>query len=510
MASDQTNLAWDTLLDLGDPDPGPLHVRLAGAIRTAVRDGRLPEGSALPPSRDMAAGLSCSRWVVTEAYEQLVAEGYLEARIGSGTRVRRVEEPHDADAAAWWAAARGNARRSAEARRAEPAIDLAPGLPDLRFFPLSAWMGALRTVTAALPYTELGYPSVRGHYRLRAVLAAYLVRVRGAVVDPSDVTVTSGVTDGATRLFRALRASGVTAVAVEDPGWGRLRDAARVAGIEHVPVPVDEHGLQVEHLARRPDVRAAIVSPAHQFPTGSVLAPERRAALLDWARRVDGLILEDDYDAEFRYDRRPVGTMQGTDPSRVALLGSLSKTLSPALGIGWLADSARLVRGRARDRGSARGAAAAGPVDAGGVHHLGRVRPASSRGPPPVSLPPRRPRGGTRGATPRLPRVRGGRRPARASGTSTWNWPPLRSWRGRPNWACTWRASRHTASTTARTAPGWCSATATWATAKWAGPSHCSPGRCPRSDPSERRHSPQCQGIGTMPSCRTVGTSTQP
>jgi GntR family transcriptional regulator/MocR family aminotransferase len=133
-----------------------------------------------------------------------------------------------------------------------------------------------------------------------------------------------------------MRAAGFQALATEDPGWGKLREAARLAGLEVVPVPVDEHGLQADLLADRPAVRAAIVSPAHQFPTGSVLMPERRAALLDWARRVDGLILEDDYDAEFRYDRRPVGTMQGTDSSRVALLGSLSKTLAPALGMGWV------------------------------------------------------------------------------------------------------------------------------------------------------------------------------
>jgi GntR family transcriptional regulator/MocR family aminotransferase len=143
-----------------------------------------------------------------------------------------------------------------------------------------------------------------------------------------------GVTDGTGRICQALRAAGVTAVAVEDPGWHRLREAAAGAGLRIVPTTVDGQGLLVRDLD--PAVRAVLVSPTHQFPTGVVLSPERRAALLDWARRVDGLVLEDDYDAEFRYDRRPVGTMQGTDPSRVALLGSLSKTLSPALGIGWV------------------------------------------------------------------------------------------------------------------------------------------------------------------------------
>jgi GntR family transcriptional regulator/MocR family aminotransferase len=169
------------------------------------------------------------------------------------------------------------------------------------------------------------------------MLAEYLARVRGALVDPADVTVCRGVFDGTGRVCRALRAAGIAAVAVEDPGWQQLREAAAGAGLRLSPTRVDEHGLRVGDLDDDPAVRAVIVSPTHQFPTGVVLAAERRRALLDWARRVDGVILEDDYDAEFRYDRRPVGTMQGTDPARVVLLGSLSKTLSPALGIGWIA-----------------------------------------------------------------------------------------------------------------------------------------------------------------------------
>jgi GntR family transcriptional regulator/MocR family aminotransferase len=322
MAKSHTNLAWDTLLELGGR-PGPLHARLSGALREAIREGRLPAGSALPPSRVLAEDLGCSRWVVTEAYAQLAAEGYLEARVGSGTRVRPL--------------GRGDAGRPpprvAPARA--PRIDLAPGLADLRSFPLARWAAALRSVATTLPHTELGYPDPAGHPRLRHVLARYLARVRGAHPDPAQVTICRGVTDGTGRLCRALRAAGVTAVAVEDPGWHRLREAATAAGLRLVPVPVDGEGLRVGDLGDHPEVRAVIVGPTHQFPTGVVLSPARRAALLAWARRVDGLILEDDYDAEFRYDRRPVGTVQGTDPSRVALLGSLSKTLSPALGIGW-------------------------------------------------------------------------------------------------------------------------------------------------------------------------------
>jgi GntR family transcriptional regulator / MocR family aminotransferase len=324
MAKFQTNLAWDALLELGEGRDGPLHARLSGALREAVRDGRLPPGSALPPSRDLAGDLGCSRWVVTEAYAQLAAEGYVGARVGSGTRVRPLGGstaglPAPEDPPAW-----------------TPRIDLAPGLPDLRAFPVGRWVSALRSVASTLPYAELGYPDVTGHPWLRQVLAGYLNRVRGAQADPAQVTVCRGVTDATHRICQALRAAGIGAVAVEDPGWHRLRQAAVAAGLRVVPTRVDEQGLRVGDLDRDPAVRAVIVSPTHQFPTGVVLSAERRGALLDWARRVDGLILEDDYDAEFRYDRRPVGTMQGTDPSRVALLGSLSKTLSPALGIGWV------------------------------------------------------------------------------------------------------------------------------------------------------------------------------
>jgi GntR family transcriptional regulator / MocR family aminotransferase len=324
MARFQTNLAWDTLLELGEGRYGPLHARLSRALREAIRSDRLPPGSALPPSRALAEDLGCSRWVVTEAYAQLEAEGYVDARVGSGTRVRPL----------------GQAAAGSPAIQAPPAsmprIDLAPGLPDLRAFPLGRWVSALRSVASTLPYTELGYPDATGHPRLRQVLAEYLTRVRGALVDPDDVKVCRGVADGTGRVCQGLRAAGIGAVAVEDPGWHRLREAATTAGLRVVPTRVDEQGLRVGDLDDDPAVRAVIVSPTHQFPTGVVLSAERRRALLDWARRVDGVILEDDYDAEFRYDRRPVGTMQGTDRSRVVLLGSLSKTLSPALGIGWV------------------------------------------------------------------------------------------------------------------------------------------------------------------------------
>jgi GntR family transcriptional regulator/MocR family aminotransferase len=318
----QTNLAWDTLIDL--TGAGPLHERLTRSLRSAIRAGRVGPGSALPPSRKLATDLGCSRWVVTEAYAQLVAEGYLHARTGSATRVRWSEEPP------------ADRRTASPPATAAPRFDLVTGLPDLRAFPRRRWADASRAEIASAPFTDLAYPSRAGHARLRQVLAEYLTRCRGALAGPEEVTVSRGVTDGVGQSCRALAAAGVEAVAVEDPGWPRLATAARQAGLGTVPVRVDAEGLRVDDLAAHDRVRAVIVAPAHQFPTGAVLSPRRRAALIEWARRVGGVVLEDDYDAEFRYDRRPVGTVQGMDPARVFLFGSVSKTLAPALGIGWI------------------------------------------------------------------------------------------------------------------------------------------------------------------------------
>ncbi|MDK1474092.1 PLP-dependent aminotransferase family protein [Streptomyces sp. 549] len=325
--------------DASRPAP-PLHLRLTRALRSAVVGGRFAPGSALPPSRLLAADLGCSRWVVTEAYSQLIAEGYLEARSGSATRVRL------------GAAAEAGPGRAVRAPDRLPSFDLLPGLPDLSAFPRKRWADAVRAAVGSIPSAALGYPEAAGHPRLREGLAAHLVRARGAALTADHLLVCGGTSDGVARLCRTLRAEGHTEVAVEDPGWPRLSAVVAASGLRPVPVPLDEQGLRVDLLAQLPGVRAAIVAPAHQFPTGVVLSSPRRAALIDWARRVDGLVLEDDYDAEFRYDRRPVGVMQGMDPGRVALLGSVSKTLSPSLRIGWLAAPARWADRVAADEGA--------------------------------------------------------------------------------------------------------------------------------------------------------------
>jgi GntR family transcriptional regulator/MocR family aminotransferase len=323
VAKQQTTSGWDVVLDLGDPSSGPLNQRVKRALRTAIRAGRIPAGAALPPSRTLADDLGCSRWTVTEAYAQLAAEGYLEGQAGSATRVR------------WSESELPTAETLRPKERAENIMDLAPGLPDLRHFPYAHWAAALRGAITNLPAADLAYPAGAGHQQLRRVLGSYLERGRGASRRGATLQVTTGATSGAARICTALQTIGIHEIAVEDPGWSRLHAAVRATGMNVRPIPVDQDGLRIDALDRSP-ARAVIVTPAHHFPYGVVLNPQRRTALLGWANRNNGVILEDDYDAEFRYDRAPVSTIQGMDPSCVVLLGSLSKTLSPALRIGWM------------------------------------------------------------------------------------------------------------------------------------------------------------------------------
>jgi GntR family transcriptional regulator / MocR family aminotransferase len=331
MAELQTNLAWDVLIDLTQW-PGVLHERLTRALRAAIRTGRLPTGSALPPSRMLADRLRVSRSTVTRAYAQLTAEGYLEARAGSATRVRWTPDP-------------GTQRPTGAARPAATTarLDMTPGRPDLQGFPVARWVEAIRRAAATTPHSQLGYPEPAGTLRLRETLADYLNRVRGTAATPDTVTICLRAADAMVRACRAMLADGITHLAVEDPGWPQLREAAAFTGMVLVPLPVDEDGMQVEQLSAHPEVGAVCVGATHQFPTGRVLAPGRRAVLLEWAKRRNGLIVEDDYDAEFWYDRPAVSALQGMAPQRVLLLGSVSKTLAPTVGIGWLVSPLRLV-----------------------------------------------------------------------------------------------------------------------------------------------------------------------
>ena len=315
----------DLLLHI-DRDRGGLRAQLEDQLRDAVRAGRLGPGSALPSSRALARELGVSRGVVVEVYAQLAAEGYLVARQGAPTRVSEAASP-------------GPGATPAAAAERPPRYDFRTGRPDISMFPRGAWLASLRRALRDAPDARLDYGDPRGAPELRGALARYLGRVRGVACDPERVVVTSGMAQGMAIFARALTAGGIERMAMEDPSSAPGRDQLASNGLAIVPIPVDDDGLQVERLpgAAADDlVGAVMITPAHQFPLGVVLAPERRAALLDWAAHTGAVVLEDDYDAEYRYDRQPVGAVQGLAPDRVAYAGSTSKTLAPGLRLGWL------------------------------------------------------------------------------------------------------------------------------------------------------------------------------
>jgi GntR family transcriptional regulator/MocR family aminotransferase len=358
----------------------PLRSQLEQGLRVAIRRGRLKPGTRLPSSRALATDLGISRGLVVEAYAQLAGEGYLEARQGSGTRVagqagRAVRlagagelgvgptrgDPAGGEQAgngpalgvpaggglagkgrAGGAPAGGGPPRLEGHRTGSPRIDFRPGAVDPVSFPRSAWAAALRRVTLQAPAPALGYPDPRGARELRDGLAAYLGRVRGVDTEPAGVLVVSGFAQGLTLLARTLPSRYGRSVALEDPGSPGQLDLLARTGLDLVPIAVDDEGLRVDQL-RASGARVVMVTPAHQFPSGVVLGPRRRAELLDWAASHDGLIVEDDYDAEFRYDREPMGALQGLAPDLVVYAGSLSKTLAPALRLGWLVPPAGLL-----------------------------------------------------------------------------------------------------------------------------------------------------------------------
>ena len=327
-----------------------LHRQIETSIRERIRSGALPSGVALPPSRSLAAELGVSRGVVVEAYAQLVAEGYLTSRSGGYTHVapaaaersgpakpagdppRTISPPRtaprfgaqpDSSGAPWSGPSR-------------PAVDFGYGRGNLGAFPRAAWLRSVRRVLTEAPDDRLGYLDGRGAPELRSALAAYLNRVRGTHADPDTLVISNGYAQAASLLIGVLAARGARTLAVEDPSASDdARPIAEALGMEIVAVPVGDDGVSVDAVAGlRAD--ALVLTPSHQWPTGGVLSPEARAAVLEWARRTGALVIEDDYDAEYRYDRAPIGAMQGLDPERVAYAGTASKTLAPGFRIGWL------------------------------------------------------------------------------------------------------------------------------------------------------------------------------
>jgi GntR family transcriptional regulator/MocR family aminotransferase len=328
--ANETSQPVELLLSVSRGDGRTLGSQIEDQLRRAIREGALHDGAQVPSTRDLARQLRVSRRVIVDAYGQLAAEGYLSLRQGARPRV-------SANAAA--PPASGLDEAPAPAR---PRYDFRPAAPDLSAFPRAAWLRALRAALASMTDAELGYGDPRGAEPLRRALAEYLGRVRGVVADPARIVVTHGYSQALGLTCGALRAAGARRIAMEDPSNVDDQWIVERAGLEVVRVGIDEHGIRVDELERAaPD--AVIITPAHQQPSGVVLSSERRSSLLAWLRRRDVLAVEDDYDAEYRYDRVAVGALQGRAPDHVVYAGSASKTLAPALRIGWLVLPPRLL-----------------------------------------------------------------------------------------------------------------------------------------------------------------------
>jgi GntR family transcriptional regulator/MocR family aminotransferase len=320
---DADEASW---LALGRRSGETLRTALERTLRVEILSGVLREGVRLPASRTLARQLGVSRGVVSDAYGQLESQGFLVMRPRSAPIVAPVRRP--------------DAQLSEPAVRTQrPRYDLTPTTPDVTLFPLGRWRAAADRVTRRASTCTLDYGEHRGEQELRTALADHLGRTRGVVAEPAQVIVAQGTAQSVDLLMRVLRTHGAKRIAVEDPSHTTQHERIRAAGLELVPQPVDGHGLVVEGL----DADAVLVTPAHQFPLGSVLSGERRRLLLAWARQRNALIIEDDYDAEFRYDREPVRALQSLAPENIAQLGTVSKTLAPALRLGWLVVPAPLV-----------------------------------------------------------------------------------------------------------------------------------------------------------------------
>jgi GntR family transcriptional regulator/MocR family aminotransferase len=306
---------------------GQMRRVLRETLRAAIQDGRLVAGTRLPASRRLAADLGVSRGVVTDLYEQLASEGYLEVAERSAPLVARVLASASAPAEPSWPSWR---------------FDFDPVSPDVSLFPRRAWARAVERSLRRAPDAALDYGDHRGSAALRTALSAYLGRVRGVRVDAGRIIVTQGFTQGLDLLCRMLARRGARTLVMESPSHSGLWPTVRQAGIELAGCAVDGDGMRIDALTGlRAD--AVVVAPAHQFPTGAVLTADRRAALVDWATTHGGLVIEDDYDAEFRYDRPAIGAVQGLRPEAVAHIGTASKTLAPGVRLGWISAPLDLV-----------------------------------------------------------------------------------------------------------------------------------------------------------------------
>jgi GntR family transcriptional regulator/MocR family aminotransferase len=291
---------------------------LLSALRDAVRSGRLAPGTMLPPSRTLATDLGLARNTVADAYAELVAEGWLASRQGAGTWVVNVSGT--------------GVPATPRGVRVVPTHNLMPGSPDVSEFPRTAWVAATRRALANAPTEALRMGDPRGRPELRDALSEYLARARGVRTSPESIVICAGVRHAVELLTRALGGP----IAVEAYGLHIFRDAIDALGVSTIPIGLDEFGALVSDLDGL-DVPAVLLTPAHHNPQGMPLHPSRRTAVVEWAQRTGGYVLDDDYDGEFRYDRQPIGALQALCPDRVAYMGSASKSLAQTLRLGWMA-----------------------------------------------------------------------------------------------------------------------------------------------------------------------------
>ncbi|MDY6809706.1 MAG: PLP-dependent aminotransferase family protein [Actinomycetota bacterium] len=327
------HLGVDLYLDL-QPDPsGSTRGRgarrrhsLATALRESISDGRLAPGTRLPPYRSLAADVGLARGTVAAVYQELIAEGWLVARQGSGTHVADTPRP--------------DLPRPMTRQRKTPDTvhDFGLGQPNSSLFPRTEWIAATRRAITDAPDRAFGPGDPQGSERLRVSLARYLARARGVRTHPDDIVLTTSVMHALDLLSRSVFGE---VLAVESHGLPFHRAVIERGGTVTTSVPIDNDGADIDQLPT--DVSAVLLTPSHQFPTGVALSPSRRAAAIEWAGDHNGLIVEDDYDGELRYDREPIGALQALNPDAVIYTGSVSKSLSPAVRIAWLVLPARLV-----------------------------------------------------------------------------------------------------------------------------------------------------------------------
>jgi len=325
MAETWANSGLDLHVELGRTR---VRESLERALRESVQSGRLVPGTLLPPSRGLAVDLGIARNTVADAYAQLVAEGWLTARQGSGTKV--AQHPS------------GSRARGKFPLASSPAVcyDLRPGYPDLASFPRGEWLAAARSAISRAPNDAFGYGDPCGRPELRGALAGYLARARGVHVSPESVVVCSGFGQALFLLAGALYSGGRKRIGVESHGHRRYREILSAAGLSLVALAVDDHGADPTRLE---SLDAVVLTPAHQFPLGVALEARRRTQFAYWAASTGGVVIEDDYDGEFRYDRRGVGAMQALSPEQIVYAGTASKTLAPGLRLAWLVAPPSLV-----------------------------------------------------------------------------------------------------------------------------------------------------------------------